>query len=534
MRDTAVKHALSYGVGLLHEGLGETERGAVEALFESGALQVLVCTAGMCWSLTAQAKLVVVMGTQYFDAALASGTADYPLTDLLQMLGRASRPGVDDKGVAVLLCHAPRKEYYKRFLNEPFPVESHLDSVLADHLCAEVVTKTVASPQDAVDYLTWTFYYRRLVQNPNYYNLRGTSHRHLSDHLSELAEGTLKDLEQAKCISIENDDEVSPLNLGMIASYYYTTYTTIELFSSSLAAKTKLKGVLEIVCNASEFDLLPMRPGEEEAVAKMIRHSPLPPAEGAKFTDPHTKAHALLQTHFSRRPVAGDLALDQKHVLATSQRLLMAIVDVISSSGWLGPALAAMDLSQMVVQGIWDKDSPLLQLPHMTKEMAERAKGMGVESIYDLQEMEDGPRGELLAGLTEGQRGDLARATNRYPSVEMSFQLVGGEEVAAGDPVQVAVSLERENEGEVGPVYAPRFPKHKDEQWWLVVGDPAKGALLAIKRITLAKKVRSGAGGARARHLRVLAFRFVAPPRLFPESNAFVALLYLNSSLPLP
>lgn len=72
----------------------------------------------------------------------------------------------------VLMCHAPRKEYYKKFLFEAFPVESHLDHALADHMAAEVVTGTVRSKQDAVDYLTWTFLYRRLAQNPNYYNLQ--------------------------------------------------------------------------------------------------------------------------------------------------------------------------------------------------------------------------------------------------------------------------------------------------------------------------------------------------------------------------
>ena len=72
----------------------------------------------------------------------------------------------------VLMCHTPRKEYYKKFLFEPFPVESHLDHFLHNHMVAEVVNQTITSKQDAVDYLTWTFFYRRLAQNPNYYNLQ--------------------------------------------------------------------------------------------------------------------------------------------------------------------------------------------------------------------------------------------------------------------------------------------------------------------------------------------------------------------------
>lgn len=45
-------------------------------------------------------------------------------------------------------------------------------------------------------------------------------------------------------IAVEDEMDLSPLNLGMIASYYYITYTTIELFANSLTPKTKVRSMI--------------------------------------------------------------------------------------------------------------------------------------------------------------------------------------------------------------------------------------------------------------------------------------------------
>ena len=132
----------------------------------------------------------------------------------------------------------------------------------------------------------------------------------------------------------------------------------------------------------------------------------------AKFTDPHTKVNVLLQAHFSRTPLTGDLRDDQKLVVETAARLLQAVIDVISSNGWLGPGVAAMEMSQMVSQALWDRDSQLLQLPHFTKKLANLAEKQEVEGVFDMMEMEEEDRTKLLesaGGLSPAQLSDIAK-----------------------------------------------------------------------------------------------------------------------------
>uniref|UniRef100_A0A2I2ZMB8 Helicase C-terminal domain-containing protein n=1 Tax=Gorilla gorilla gorilla TaxID=9595 RepID=A0A2I2ZMB8_GORGO len=461
LSDSTLKETLLNGVGYLHEGLSPMERRLVEQLFSSGAIQVVVASRSLCWGMNVAAHLVIIMDTQYYNGKIHA-YVDYPIYDVLQMVGHANRPLQDDEGRCVIMCQGSKKDFFKKFLYEPLPVESHLDHCMHDHFNAEIVTKTIENKQDAVDYLTWTFLYRRMTQNPNYYNLQGISHRHLSDHLSELVEQTLSDLEQSKCISIEDEMDVAPLNLGMIAAYYYINYTTIELFSMSLNAKTKVRGLIEIISNAAEYENIPIRHHEDNLLRQLAQKVPHK-LNNPKFNDPHVKTNLLLQAHLSRMQLSAELQSDTEEILSKAIRLIQACVDVLSSNGWLSPALAAMELAQMVTQAMWSKDSYLKQLPHFTSEHIKRCTDKGVESVFDIMEMEDEERNALLQ-LTDSQIADVARFCNRYPNIELSYEVVDKDSIRSGGPVVVLVQLEREEEV-TGPVIAPLFPQVRPGSW---------------------------------------------------------------------
>ena len=58
-----------------------------------------------------------------------------------------------------------------------------------------------------------------------------------------------------------------------------------------------------------------------------------------KYTDPHMKTNLLLQAHLSRLQLPAELQSDTEEILSKAVRLIQACVDVLSSNGWLSPAL---------------------------------------------------------------------------------------------------------------------------------------------------------------------------------------------------
>ncbi|KAF8491330.1 Sec63-domain-containing protein [Russula emetica] len=454
--DRGLAETLKHGIGLYHEALSKQDKRIVERLFQSGAIQVLIASKDTAWSLPVSSYL----GKEH-------RYVDYPVMDVLQMMGRACRPLEDERSRCVLMSQQTRKEFYK---NRTLP--THL---LHDYFLAEIAVKTIENKQDAMDILTWTYFYRRMTQNPNYYNLHNVSHQHLSDHLSDLVENTLNDLVNSKCIAIEDEMDVSPLNLGMIAAYYNISYVTVEVYTLSLKERTKLKGLLEVVSSSAEFETIPIRRHEESLLRRIYDRVPVK-LDQVNFEAPHFKTFLLLQAHFSRLQLPPDLVADQALVLEKVMNLLSACVDVMSSNAWLS-ALGAMDLSQMCVQAVWDRDSPLRQIPHFEPDVIKHCNDAKISSVYDIMEMEDAQRNQLLQ-MDSKQMRDVAAFVNSYPTLDVTHEFVKGDRDVD----------EEEDDGDIS-VVAPCFPGKKTANWWVVVGEQSTRQLLSIKRVTVPKSL---------------------------------------------
>uniref|UniRef100_A0A915CXY3 Helicase ATP-binding domain-containing protein n=1 Tax=Ditylenchus dipsaci TaxID=166011 RepID=A0A915CXY3_9BILA len=444
LSDESLRETVSRGVGFLHEGTSAQDSACVQELFDCGAIQVLIVPHTLLYQLKVHTYLVVIMDTQFYNGKYHV-YEDYHVGDVLHMVGLANRPNQDEDAKCVIMCQSSKKDFFKKFLFEPLPIESHLDHCLHDHFNAEIKDDSKS----------------------NYYNLQGVSHRHLSDSLSELVETTLKDLENSNCIEIKDDIDTSPLNLGMIAAYYYISYTTIELFSLSLKAKTKLRTLIEIISNASEFSSIPIRYKEEVTLRRLAERLPNQ-MKNQKWSDPHVKVNLLLNAHMSRIQLTAELSKDTEVVVLKATRLVQACVDVLSSE-------------------------PILkQLPHCSPGLLERFKDHKVDTVLGLLELKDEDRKNILS-MSQEQLADVARFCNYYPSIDVEQEVVTSSP-CVGETLEIEVTMERENDidGCAPPVVAPFYPQQrKEEGWWLVVGDQSSNQLLSIKRLTVNAKAQT-------------------------------------------
>lgn len=490
VKDEALREALSFGIGLHHAGLVESDRQLAEELFANNKIQILIATSTLAWGVNLPAHLVVVKGTQFYDAKIG-GYKDMDLTDVLQMLGRAGRPQFDTHGIARILTQSSKKAFYKNFLHTGFPVESSLHKVLDNHIGAEISAETIVSKQDALDYLTWTFFFRRVHKNPSYYGLDLSSEEHNSNEASALANEfmihivneALDELETSSCVKIHPDDYVDPTPFGKIMSYYYLAHRTVRHLLKSIERNASFQDALTWICLATEYDELPVRHNEDLINTELSTLLPIK-TDSLKLPmgDPHVKTFLLLQAHFSRinLPIS-DYVGDLNSVLDQSIRVLQASIDIIAELGLFSTCRQMITLLQCVKSARWPEDPPIAIFPGVSTEISDNqpteneAKSLSLAKASSLSR----PALESLAaklGIRQTAQSRFVKAIGNIPDLKIQAT-----EITA---LQISLSISRQNPApSENRMYAPCFPKPQTEGFFVMLVESGKDEIIALKRL---------------------------------------------------
>ena len=491
VKDDALKESLTFGIALHHAGLVQSDRQLAQELFANNKIQILVATSTLAWGINMPAHLVIVKGTQYFDAKI-EGYKDMDLTDVLQMLGRAGRPQFDSSGIARIFTQDAKKAFYKHFLHTGFPVESSLHDVLDDHLGAETAAGTIATKQDGLDYLTWTFFFRRLHKNPSYYGLEISAEEHntiaaqrlANDFMVHLVEKSFTELAESGCIVLHVNGDVDSTPLCKIMSYYYLSHKTIRVLTNYAKRRASFKDVLSWMCMATEFNELPVRHNEDLINAEMAKSLPIDPELlGLQMWDPHVKAFLLLQAYFSRidLPIT-DYVGDLNSVLDQSIRIVQAAIDIMTELGYLSSCTMMITLLQCIKSAQWPEDGPLSIFPGIkTDRERERVNiaGSYPKSLTQIHEIPKAVLFKTLASVSDphGLRFDLEKIIDILPHLNVDIVEVNALGLVVG-VARMNPAINRDLR-----IYAPRYPKPQSEGFFLIVADVSIDEILVVKRI---------------------------------------------------
>ncbi|CDR95380.1 hypothetical protein BBBOND_0205380 [Babesia bigemina] len=336
---------VEHGIGIHHAGLQDSDRTRIEDMFTRGQIKVLIATSTLAWGVNLPAKIVIIKGTEYYDGKTKK-YADYSVTDIMQMVGRAGRKIHDKEAYAYIYTESRKVDFYKAFMFSPFPAESSFHERIVDSLNSEIASGTVASSEQALEYIRNTFFYRRLQKNSTYYLhmefLSGCNEESSTDDMAQRVICLcLEHLLDIGCISINynqsqalgKDNVLIPSVMGMLSSQYYICTQTVATFTVYLqqnAAGIGIFKMLRALANAKEFDEVPLR-HNEDLYNMTLSSTAVMPIASADASNPHAKTFLLLQMRlFGLKAPIFDYNNDLKSVLDQLPRICQALIDIIA------------------------------------------------------------------------------------------------------------------------------------------------------------------------------------------------------------
>lgn len=475
-RNKEMKQLFDHGFGIHHAGMLRSDRSLIETLFKARAIKVLCCTATLAWGVNLPAHAVIIKGTQIYDSTKGQ-FVDLSVLDVLQVFGRAGRPGLETSGEGYICTLEEKLPHYLEAVTSQTPIESKFLSGMTDALNAEIALGTVSSISDGVRWLGYTYLFVRMKKNPFQYGLSPQTlidDPSLVERRQQAIKSAAKQLAQLKMIDLDADTETfTTKDIGQIAAKYYIRHQSIEEWKASFKPTMSEADVLRTLSTSTEFNQIQIRESEVKELEQLMRRVPCEVSGG---TDTNQgKVNILLQAHISRLPIQ-DFALisDSAYVAQNGGRIIRALLEIAISRKWANTTVVLAAMSKAVEKRMWPFDEPMKQFPRLKADIIYGLTSLPTEYFpQDLACMTAGELGQLIR-LNEDKGSVLLKAAKQFPSTELTASLrpLGPELLRIGVSVARTFTWDVQIHGSAEP-------------FWLWVEDSGENAILQIKRIML-------------------------------------------------
>lgn len=509
LNDRVLQRCVQSGIALYHEGIGNQAQQAVEYLYRSGYVQIMIATFSLSRRFAVPAHMVIVKGTEAYKPN-RRGYHDIALHEIINMMGHAGRLYEDSSSHSLILVHEPKKNLIRKLLHDTLPLESSLENKLEEILLREISQNRITNFMDAVEYISWTFLFQRLKSNPGYYGILKDKRKSVSRQelvasrgvaamkwCADRAAHCLQSLSASKCVSFSNVTMHATFLGHICAAHQLSPSAGLSLMEkvsdcSSLEELLKVIGstasVVSLV-DGIEDDAGWMRLSEQTC-DKFCEHGMFANREIAakslgivRGNDSGLRRGRLACYSFfvDSRAERDALGIDGRSVHEAIDVIISACFDLATEIGKLGLVMLVIQASQSLYNGI----PPTNDIWNCSGFAAERACELGRSAGF--VKIEDVRRDEanfnaLIAkeSNTTAIRIGFSRWFARRPQVELAahFSSDDFDEAVAVVKLKRTVSLSKEG------VETRAFVTEKRKGGFIVMaGSLKKNLLYGAKRI---------------------------------------------------
>ncbi|PIL37268.1 hypothetical protein GSI_00961 [Ganoderma sinense ZZ0214-1] len=442
-RNKEMKQLFDLGFGIHHAGMLRDDRNMMERMFEARAIKVLCCTATLAWGVNLPAHAVVIKGTQVYDSSKGAFT-DLSVLDVLQVFGRAGRPGLESSGVGYICTNEEKLTHYLDAVTAQVPIESKFIAGIVDALNAEIALGTVANVHDAVQWLSYTYLFVRMKKSPFQYGMpwdEVVQDPTLGAKRNSLITAAASQLAEARMIAFDrNTGSLVITDLGRIAAKYYIRHKSVEIFIKQFREKMTEADVLAMLCDSTEFDQIQVRENEVDELTFFMESDWVPCKVKGKTDTSAGKVNILLQAYISGcRPEDFALVSDQAYAAQNGGRIARGLLEIAISRKWANAAFVLMGISKAIEKRMWPYEHPLKQFEGLKADTLHNLERWADDyNISDLAEMSSEELGKLIH-LNEKHGAAVRNAAKQFPTVRISYSL----RPLGADVLKIAVKVER-------------------------------------------------------------------------------------------